>query len=243
MTSEEREWCIVTWNIQGAKRTDLRRVAEVLDQARPDAVLIQETRRAQARELADRLGMRVRWAYKHWALNPFFNRFAEGAAILTPHALSETGDTVISSATSRRSWRRRIVMWGLVERDDHTAYRVYDAHLTPHDEPAKRLAEAGRITAIVEAAGDSPPAVLGGDFNDVDQPELLDALPGIEHVRPAPTSPANAPTDVIDHVLLPAEATGVTVEVPAGGPEWRDVSDHLPVIVRFRQRWVRGEFV
>ncbi len=242
MTSEEREWCVVTWNIQGAKRTDLRRIAEVLDEARPDAVLIQETRRAQARELADRLGMRVEWAYKHWALTPFFTQFAEGAAILTPHFLSSTGDSVISSTTSRRTWRRRIVMWGLVERDDQTAYRVYNAHLTPHDAAAERLAEAGRISEIVEAAGDAPPAVVGGDFNDVDQPELLDALPGVEHVRPAPTNPASAPMHVIDHVLLPVEATGVTVDVPPGGPEWRNVSDHLPVIVRFRLRWVRGEF-
>jgi endonuclease/exonuclease/phosphatase family metal-dependent hydrolase len=59
------------------------------------------------------------------------------------------------------------------------------------------------------------------------------ALPGIEHVEMSATNPADAPAKVLDHVLLPPAVSGVTVSVPGGGPEWAELSDHLPVIVRF----------
>ena len=47
----------------------------------------------------------------------------------------------------------------------------------------------------------------------------------------------------LDHVLLPPEAESVTVSVPGGGGHWPEISDHLPVTVRFTMQWVDGDFV
>ena len=59
------------------------------------------------------------------------------------------------------------------------------------------------------------------------------SLPGVEHVVPSGTNPSEQPTQLLDHVLLPADATDVTVSVPGGGTDWAAISDHLPVTVRF----------
>ena len=49
------EWTVLTWNIQGTKRTDLERVADVVAAQQPDVVAFQEVRSSQAAELAERL--------------------------------------------------------------------------------------------------------------------------------------------------------------------------------------------
>ncbi|MEL6893837.1 MAG: endonuclease/exonuclease/phosphatase family protein [Actinomycetota bacterium] len=242
MATISRRWTVVTWNVQGRKRTDLDRVAGELERHTPDVVLLQEVRRPQAAELAKRLGLHHHWMFKHHAFAPLFPRFAEGAAILSPHVVRDCGSAVVSDATSKRSWRRRIVVWALVERNDHSAYRVFNAHLSPHELRTQRLDEADRITAIAERFGDSPPIITGGDLNDHGEPEVLERLPGIEHVPVPPTNPASAPVNTLDHVLLPADATDVELDVPSGGPQWDRVSDHLPVMVRFSMDWVAGDF-
>ena len=81
--------------------------------------------------------------------------------------------------------------------------------------------------------GDDPPAIVAGDFNDADDPTIIDALPGVEHVVPSNSNPSGQPTQLLDHVLLPADAIDVSVGVPAGGTDWAAISDHLPVTVRF----------
>lgn len=231
----------MTWNLQGTKRTDLDRAEQVIAEAHPDVVLLQEVREPQAAELSERLDLRHHWVFKHHAFTPLWRSQAEGAAILTPHQLRQCGSEVVSRSTWKRWWRRRIAVWGLVERDDHSAFRVVNVHLSPHDLRLERLSEADRITAISRAWGDAPPLVVGGDLNDHGEQEPLDRLPGVEHVPSPPTNPAVAPTNVLDHVLVPAEATDVTLEVPDGGPIWDDLSDHLPVTVRFSMDWVRSD--
>lgn len=242
MASERREWCVTTWNIRGAGRPDLDDLAAVVRAASPDVVVIQEVRRAQAAALAERLRMRYTWARKHWPWTPLLWRLAEGMAIMTPHALDAAGHTEISDGASSWSYRRRIAQWALVGRADTSAYRVYNAHLSPHEARAERRAEAVRVAEIVAEHGDAPPAVVAGDFNDHSDPHVIYALPGLEHVVPSPTNPADVPTQVLDHVLLPADAVDVAVSTPAGGPEWAKRSDHLPVTVRFSLDWVVGDF-
>ena len=222
----------MTWNLQGSKRTDLERVAAETRDRRPDVVLLQEVRRPQAATLANLLDLHHEWAFKHHPIWPFFPGRAEGAAILTPHDLTDRGAEVVSDATSRWNWRRRIVMWATVHRDGESI-RAMNAHLSPHDLRGERLDEADRIATIADSLGTPPPLVLGGDFNDHGDPEPLERLPGVEHVPSPPTNPADDPRNVLDHVLLPADAADVELEVPAGGPQWDDVSDHLPVTVGF----------
>lgn len=242
MRSEPREWCVTTWNLRGSGRPDLDDIAAVLRAAEPDVVAVQEIRRGQAADLADRLGMRFTWAFKHWPWTPLLPRLAEGTAIMTPHALDAAGHTEVSDGASRWTYRRRIVQWALVGRPDGSAYRIYNVHLSPHDRRTERLAEAVRVAEIVAEHGDAPPAVIAGDFNDGNDASVIYALPGVEHVVPPPTNPSEQPHQVLDHVLLPADATSVATSVPAGGQQWAARSDHLPVTVHFSLDWVVGDF-
>jgi endonuclease/exonuclease/phosphatase family metal-dependent hydrolase len=110
---------------------------------------------------------------------------------------------------------------------------IYNLHLSPHDDAEARRSEAARVFEIVAAIGDDPPAIIAGDLNDADDPTIIEALPDVEHIATGPTNPADVPTKVLDHVLLPEGATGVAADVPTGGADWAAISDHLPVTVRF----------
>ena len=92
---------------------------------------------------------------------------------------------------------------------------------------------------MVAEHGDLDDVIVGGDFNDDRDGSVIDLLPGIEHLTPPPTCPAGNPSKVLDHVLLPTSASGVSVAVPAGDGDWAAISDHLPVTVRFTL-WVGG---
>ena len=224
----------MTWNLQGSKHTDLDRVAATVSERSPDVLLVQEIRQPQSDALADRLDLLAHWAFKHHPFAPFLRQRAEGAAIMTPHALDSTGSKVISAVTSRRHWKRRIVTWGTVTRADASSVRVLNLHLSPHDLRDERLEEAARVSALAAEFGPRPPILLGGDFNDHGEVETLERLPGVEHVPSPPTNPAHEPVDALDHILLPADVTDVALEVPAGGKRWDRVSDHLPVTVTFQ---------
>lgn len=231
---------MLSWNIQGNKPTDLDRLAEIISAGSPDVVVLQEVRSPQARQLAAQLSMTHCWAEKHNVLHPLFPGRAEGAAILTPHEMTSTGDAQISDSSSKRSWRRRIVQWATVVRADASGCRVYNAHLSPHDFVAERLAEATRIDEIIEHHGDAPPAVIAGDLNDAGEPQIIAALPGIEAREAIATNPSIAPSSALDHVLVPPAATDVSASAPAGGAEWARLSDHLPITVRFTLDLVTG---
>jgi endonuclease/exonuclease/phosphatase family metal-dependent hydrolase len=177
--------------------------------------------------------MRFTWARKHYPYSRVVARRAEGLAILTPHALGAGGHTELSDRMSQRSWKRRIAQWALIGRPDGSTIRAYNLHLSPHDDAASRRAEAVRLTAVVAEHGDPSDVIVGGDFNDDRDASVIYALPGIEHLTPPPTNPAAQPTRLLDHVLLPVEATDVSVTVPGGDASWAAMSDHLPVTVRF----------
>lgn len=186
--------------------------------------------------------MQYHWALKHYPWTPLLKSKGEGVAILTPHTLSATGSASLTPTHSHWSYKRRIVGWGLVARPDHSAYRVYDAHLIGGGAPGDRLDQATRVAALVAEHGGAP-AVVAGDFNDGDdEPAVIDALPGIEGPTTANTNPSDTPRQRIDHVLVPAKATEITVRVPEGGAEWAALSDHLPVTTTFALDWVEGDF-
>lgn len=226
-------WAVTTWNVHGAEEPDVAGLAAAIAVESPDALVLQEVRQGQARELAGTLGMRWSWAFKHNPYTRLLPARAEGMAIMTPHLLDAAGHTEISEEQPRRSWKRRIAQWALVGRADGGAVRIYNLHLSPHEDAASRRAEAVRVVELVTAHGDDPPAVVAGDLNDADDPHIVFALPGLEHLVPPHSNPSSAPVQLLDHVLLPPEATDVSVTVPAGGEDWAALSDHLPVTVRF----------
>ena len=233
---------MVTWNVQGSKHTDVAALAEVIDSESPDVVVVQEIRDPQARELAELLSMTHCWAMKHNPFLPFFSSRAEGASILTPHTMSASDHVRVSTASSKRSYQRRIVQWATIARDDASGYRVYNTHLSPNDLAAERLEEAERIAEIARRHGDAPPAIVAGDLNDANEPGIIAALPGIEVLAAPPTNPSESPSQALDHVLVPPDARDVSVSVPAGGATWADLSDHLPLTKRFTLDWVEGDF-
>ncbi len=226
-------WTVLTWNVHGSERPNIAALAAAIRIESPDVVMVQEIRKKQAEALAQQLRMRYSWSVKHYPYTRAMWRLAEGMAIMTPHLLDAVGHTEVSDDQPMRSWRRRIVQWGLVGRADRTMFMVYNLHLSPHDDADARRSEAERVSEIVANIGDDPQCIVAGDFNDASDASIIDLLPGVEHVVAPMTNPSSAPSQVLDHVLLPADATDVTVSVPQGGPEWAAFSDHLPVTVRF----------
>ncbi len=230
----DAEWTVTTWNLRGSDHPDIALVADALRMESPDVVLLQETRKPQAVELATTMGLRFSWARKHFPYTRLLPQLAEGLTILTPHSLAAAGHTELSDGASPSSWKRRIAQWALIGRQDGSTVRAYNIHLSPHDDGAGlRRAEAVRLTAVVAEHGDTDDVIVGGDFNDDRDGSIIYALPGIEFLTPPPTCPSESPASVLDHVLLPAGATGVSVTVPSGGARWAAISDHLPVTVRF----------
>lgn len=224
---------MLTWNVHGSRRPSVRALAAAIRTEGPDVVVIQEIRKGQAGELAAGLSMRYTWALKHFPYTRALWWCAEGMAIMTPHALDAAGHTEVSEQRSSRSWRRRIAQWALVGRPDRSAVLIYNLHLSPHGDATARRAEAARVSEIVERIGSDPPPIVVGDFNDAGDATIIDALPGVEHLRPPNTSPSDRPTELLDHVLLPPDAYGVAASVPQGGVNWAMISDHLPLTVRF----------
>ncbi|HSL75202.1 MAG TPA: endonuclease/exonuclease/phosphatase family protein [Ilumatobacteraceae bacterium] len=227
-------WTVMTWNVHGSHEPDPHALATAIQAEAPDVVVVQEIRRRQADAVASALSMRYSWALKHAPYTRLLPSRYEGMAIMTPHAIGAAAHSEISDDVGMRSWRRRIAQWALIGRPDRSLMTVVNLHLSPHDDAEARRREAQRVGEIVERIGDEQPTVVAGDFNDADDPTIVDLLPGVEHVEPAPTNPAAAPTQVLDHVLLPPAARDVAVTVPAGGDDWAAISDHLPVTVRFR---------
>jgi endonuclease/exonuclease/phosphatase family metal-dependent hydrolase len=232
-TSTSQHWTVLTWNVHGSAGPDVDSIAMAIRVRTPDVVVIQEIRKRQAAALANALSMRYSWALKHRPYTTLMWWRSEGMAIMTPHLLDAVGHTEISDGQPMRSWRRRIAQWGLVGRADRSMLMIYNLHLSPHDDANSRRSEALRVSELVASIGDDPPAVVAGDLNDAGDPSIIDALPGVEHVTAPMSNPSEAPTQALDHVLLPVDARDVVVEVPEGGRQWAAISDHLPVTVRF----------
>lgn len=235
-TPPQQPWTVLTWNVHGSAGFDVDAVAAAIRHEVPDIVALQEVRKGQAAALATALQMRYSWAFKHSPYTKLMWWRSEGMAIMTPHLLDAVGHTEVSDGQPMRSWRRRITQWGLVGRADRSMVMIYNLHLSPHRDAASRRAEAARVSELVAEIGDDPPPVVAGDFNDADDPSIIEALPGTEHVVPNLSNPSEAPTQLLDHVLLPPHATDVDASVPAGGADWAAMSDHLPVTVRFTLR-------
>ncbi|MBV1894306.1 MAG: endonuclease/exonuclease/phosphatase family protein [Ilumatobacteraceae bacterium] len=232
--NDSPEWTVLTWNVHGSHRPDISGLATAIKRETPDVVALQEIRRSQASSLASELGMQFSWARKHSPYTRAIPWLTEGMAIMSPHALGAAGHTELSQSQRSWSWRRRIVQWALVGRADSSAYLIYNTHLSPHNAPSERRAEALRLADLVAEHGDETPVIVAGDFNDAHDGSIIYALPGVEHIVPTNTNPASSPDQLLDHVLLPANAHHVTTTVPAGGRNWAELSDHLPVTVRFQ---------
>ena len=227
-------WRVVTWNIRGAARPDLGRIAEVIGEYSPDVVVLQEVRSSQARRIAGVLGWRNRWGRKHYPLSPLVWWRAEGLAIMSPHALYQFEVHSISPGISSWSFRHRVILGATVERAGDQI-RVYGTHLAAHQSPDERIAQAIRATALVRH--DAAAAFLvAGDLNAPDDETLVVrefATIGLRDAGGGPTIPAIAPRTRLDYVLIPDRGVVTEQHEPGGGEAWWELSDHLPVLVAF----------
>jgi endonuclease/exonuclease/phosphatase family metal-dependent hydrolase len=229
-------WSVTSWNVRGSARPPIDALADAIATCTPDVVAVQEIRARQADALAEALRMDVRWSCKHFPYTPLLYRKAEGLAVLSPHRVEGSGSAELTLGESRSVYRRRIVQWADISRDDGARMRVYNAHLASGHDLYERRAQAARLAHLVARHRNERPVVVAGDLNDDTDGEVIASLPGVEHVTPPPSNPAGAPTQSLDHVLLPREAIEVTASMPDGGEEWAELSDHLPLTVRFALR-------
>lgn len=226
-------WRVLTWNVRGAARPDLRAIAEAIESYRPDVVALQEVRRGQSRRLARVLGWHQTWCRKHFPLTPAVWWWAEGLALLSPHDLADVHHESLSPDVSSWTHRHRVMLAATVDRFDGSSLRVIDLHLATGPEPAERVAQSERVARYV--GGPAGRTVVTGDLNAPDEPAVLRALLalGLRDPGGAPTNPSHEPRQRIDYVLVPGAATVTEQDQPRGGPPWHRLSDHLPVLVAF----------
>jgi endonuclease/exonuclease/phosphatase family metal-dependent hydrolase len=226
-------WRVMTWNIRGAGRPDIGRLAEIVLAFAPDVLALQEIRRRQAIDLATRLRWQHHWARKHSPYTPLVWWLAEGAAIMSPHALAEPARRSLSPGVSTWTFRHRIALAATVRRATD-AIRLYDVHLAAHHQPDERIAQAERVAAMIGDEG-APRVVVAGDLNAPGEVEVIRPFHAIGLRDPGggPTHPSIAPKVRLDHVLVPDRARVTYQHEPDGGDEWWALSDHVPVIVEF----------
>ncbi|MEX0846320.1 MAG: endonuclease/exonuclease/phosphatase family protein [Ilumatobacteraceae bacterium] len=227
-------WRVLTWNLRGSASPDLDVVADVISSYAPDAVALQEVRRAQAAALGARLGWHHTWARKHHPYSPLAPWLTEGLAIVSPHPLANVTRRSIAPGVSTWTYRHRIVLAATVQRDAETV-RLYDTHLASGGGAAdERIAQAARVAALINS--ENPPmAVAAGDLNDAGEIEVVREFhaAGLRDPGGGPTNPSIAPRNRLDHVLVPEAARVVEQQQPDGGEWWWAISDHVPALVAF----------
>lgn len=225
-------WRVLTWNLHGSADPDLSAIAERLGAAKVDVAALQEVRRSQARRLARLLGWRVVWRRKHYPYSPLVWWRAEGLAIASPHPVEHPVGHTLSTGEPIWIYRHRVMLSATVRRTGESL-AVHDLHLASDDADA-RIDQARRAARLIALRRDAA-RVVCGDLNAHDEPEVLREFHAVDVRDPGgdSTSPAHAPRQRLDYVLVPATAVGCTVSTPDGGDDWSTLSDHLPVIVEF----------
>ena len=234
----------MTWNVLGSARPDRNALAHAIRSLEPDIVALQEIRLSQAHRLANRLGWRAEWAFKHFPIGPLAPWRAEGLAVMSRHQLSQEHVWSLSPDAGRSTYRRRVAQLVTVRctpagGDRAIDIRIVNTHLeSRRAERAERLAQATRMVAHLDEL-DAPASLLLGDLNASDEPDLLDAFSAYglrdSWMSSTPsggaTAPSTQPVQRLDYVLVGPDWRVVKTEVPAPSPHWSALSDHLPVVV------------
>ena len=229
---------IMSWNLQGSQRPSIGKIADKIQQLQPDVIAIQEIQKHQARALSRSLDWSYVWAFKHNGYGPLLPRRAEGMAIMSRSLLTNAGKTILSSGYGRFTYRRRIAMWATINIHGQQ-FTLFNTHLASDDNGDEGTTQAQRLRMIIDAHGQHP-AVIAGDFNDHQRPDIVKILNSDQNhdawnyaqsrSRNGLTNPTKNPYQRLDHILLPRTHTIERVEVPDTDQTWITLSDHLPVI-------------
>ena len=128
--------------------------------------------------------------------------------------------------------------------------RLFNTHLASDDNGDEGTTQAQRLRMIIDAHGQHP-AVIAGDFNDHQRPDIVDIL-NAEHNQDAwtnstsrsrngLTNPTKSPCQRLDHILVPHTIAVEHVEVPDTNNDWTTMSDHLPVIATINLAQIRSK--
>jgi endonuclease/exonuclease/phosphatase family metal-dependent hydrolase len=233
----------MTWNI-AAGSGGLPGVAEVIRNARPDVVALQEVdvhwseRSAfadQAAELGDALGMQVRFGRIYGLAGAPSAPLREfGLAILSRHPIVEFRNHVLPRLSTQSSASEPELLPGFLEavvQVDDTRMRVFNTHLDYRADARVRVVQvAGMLTVMNQADG---PVVLMGDLNAPPTAAELQPLFGRlrdvwrepEGIPAGFTYPASKPIRRIDYILTSPHLRALEVQVPPV-----QASDHRPVV-------------
>ncbi|MDG4823516.1 endonuclease/exonuclease/phosphatase family protein [Asanoa sp. WMMD1127] len=206
-------------------RFDLPGLADAIRAERPDVVLLSEVDRAWLLNgghdtvalLADRLGMPYRFAPAADAV--------WGDAVLTRLPVVYTATTRLRSVGAPTGAQAL----GVVLDAGGTEVAVVSTHLQPPPDGGP-VSQAREVAAFARGFAAGRPLVVGGDLNtqpgDPAFAVFTDAglVDGFAAARPVPTSPADAPREQIDHLLVSPAVAVTDVVAPR-----TEASDHLPI--------------
>jgi endonuclease/exonuclease/phosphatase family metal-dependent hydrolase len=242
---------VMTWNIHkgftsGNRAFVLPRMRELIREAQVDMVLLQEVlgehnvhaghitnwpKESQFEFLADQV-----WPHYAYGKNAILDQSHHGNAILSkyPFAAWENINVALFQRASRSLLHGTLAIPG-------TSKRVHVLCLHLGLLGSERRQQLRKLNAHLETIKASHDAVIvGGDFNDWTGGQVsrhLDPALGLEEAfmqsnqEHARTFPARWPMLCVDRIYF----SGLTLKSCAclNGKEWRELSDHVPLMARF----------
>lgn len=235
---------VMTYNIQyGGGVGDLAGVSAVIRAWAPDVVALQEVDvhwgarsgfRDQASELAEALGMEMRFApiYTLPGVEGAGRVREFGVALLSRHPIRSFTNHPLTRLSTQEPHPVPRPQPGLLEATVEVRgapVRVFNTHLDYRADPAVRRQQVAEMTALI---GGSPRLTLVfGDLNA--EPSAPEILPLLERLSDAWTSaeggltfPSDEPVKRIDYVLVSRDLQVRRAHVPSA-----TASDHRPVVV------------
>lgn len=231
---------VMSWNLKGAAKPDLGRIAQEIGAEGADIVLAQEVQRRQAATLGELLGAAHTWRFKHWSIV----RPAEGLAVFVRGGTVTARTIPLTARWLFWHHRRRIAIVAEVTTRAGDALTVVDLHLSSHDLTEARQGEIARLSALQEVRVGGQ-LIVGGDWNTdtrgvdlapLHRRGLRDAWRAAHGADPQPPTcwpagPRQDPPDQHLDALLVGDAFDVrAAQIPADWARFAPLSDHLPVV-------------
>ena len=232
---------VLTYNVHGCRGTDGRidpaRIADVISQAEPDIVALQELDVGRSRsggiDQAETIAglVRMRW---HFSATLEIAEGRYGNAILTPHRMRQVKAEPLPSIGEQRG-----AIWVRVDIDEGPV-DVLTTHLgLRHRERLTQVAELTGPEWLGHPSLREAPVILAGDFNcgprSAPLRMLREGFARKSSADPAPTTfPSRLPLLKLDHVLVRG-GLGLAALEALRTPLTRLASDHLPVLATVTQ--------
>lgn len=232
---------VLSYNIHHAEGEDghisVQRIADVINDAEPDLVALQEvdvgTARVKGADLAAQIGAATRLNFRFGKAIDFQGG-AYGQAILSRYPMSEA---TVFLLPGRADAERRIAVSVMVTLLDGRAVRFVSTHLDHLHDETDRVAQATELNR--QLAADKVPTILAGDFNAKPDSKTIGIVQGEfsdSATKSQPTYPSTQPTRKIDWIFFrpPVAFCATDSEVlPV-----TEASDHRPILAVLEFRGV-----